>query len=115
MVVAVADYLVLPTPPAPMDLSALIETVKTAVMPVGIPHRVLLTKVDPRSLQEAKEAQNTLMQLGIPPCHTVIRAYKAHERAVLDGVTIHQWRGKNAQEAQSDYRCVAAEIKCDWN
>jgi chromosome partitioning protein len=113
-VVAIADYLVLPTPPAPMDLAVLIDTVKEAVTPAGIPHRVLLTKVDTRSLGEALEAQNTLMQLGIPACNAFIRAYKAHERAVLEGVAITQWRGKNAREAQSDYRRVADELQRDW-
>ena len=38
-VVAAADYLLLPTPPAPMDLTALIDTVKRAVLPVGVAHR----------------------------------------------------------------------------
>ncbi len=52
-VVPVADYVVLPTPPAPMDLTALIETVRAAVMPCKVAHRVLLTRVDPRSLNEA--------------------------------------------------------------
>ena len=113
-VVKSADYLVLPTPPAPMDLTVLIETVKQAVTSVGIPHRVLLTKVDTRSLKEALEAQNTLMQLGIPACNTFIRIYKAHERAALEGVAITQWRGKNAREAESDYRRVANELQRDW-
>ncbi|MBW4622443.1 MAG: ParA family protein [Cyanosarcina radialis HA8281-LM2] len=113
-VLAIADYLVLPTPCAPMDLAALIETVKTAVMPIGVPHRVLLTKVDARCLGEALEAQNTLMQLGIPTCHAFIRAYKAHERAALEGLPISQWRGKNAQEAKADYRRVADELQRDW-
>lgn len=113
-VVPAADYVVLPTPPAPMDLAALIETVRSAVMPVKVPHRVLLTKVDPRSLAEALEAQNTLMELGIPACHAFIRAYKAHERAALEGVTIAQWRGKNAREAEADYRRAADEIQRDW-
>ncbi len=113
-VVAIADYLVLPTPPAPMDLTVLIDTVRAAVTPVGTPHRVLLTKVDTRSLGEALEAQNTLMQLGIPACHAFIRAYKAHERAALEGVAITKWRGKNAREAESDYRRVANELQRDW-
>ncbi|MBW4563220.1 MAG: ParA family protein [Mojavia pulchra JT2-VF2] len=113
-VVAIADYLVLPTPPAAMDLAVLIETVRKAVTPVGVPHRVLLTKVDTRSLGEAIEAQNTLMQLGIPVCKTLIRAYKAHERSALEGVAITQWRGKNAREAESDYRRVADELQHDW-
>jgi len=113
-VLQAADYLVLPTPPAPMDLSALIETVKSAVKPLGMPYRVLLTKVDSRSLKETLEAQNTLLELGIPACHAFIRAYKAHERAVLEGVSIVEWRGKNAQEASADYRRAAEELERDW-
>ncbi|MGB3642288.1 MAG: ParA family protein [Rivularia sp. (in: cyanobacteria)] len=113
-VVTNADYLVLPTPPAPMDLAALIDTVKEAVTPAGTPHRVLLTKVDTRSLREAIEAQNTLLSLGIPACNAFVRIYKAHERAALDGVAITQLRGKNAREAESDYRRVADELQRDW-
>jgi chromosome partitioning protein len=113
-VVPMADYVVLPTPPAPMDLAALIETVREAVMPIGVAHRVLLTRVDPRSLTEALEAQNTLMELGIPACNAFVRAYKAHERAALDGQPITQWRGNNAREAEADYRRVVDEIQRDW-
>lgn len=113
-VVAIADYLVLPTPPAPMDLAVLIDTVSQAVAPLEITHRVLLTKVYTRSLGEALEAQNTLIKLGIPVCNAFIRTYKAHERAALEGVAITQWRGKNAKEAESDYRRVAEELQRDW-
>lgn len=109
-----ADYLILPTPPAPMDLAVLIETVKAAVMPSGTTYRVLLTRVDPRSVGEALEAQRTLMELGIPACNAFVRAYKAHERAALDGVTMFQYRGRNAREAEADYRRVAEEIQRDW-
>lgn len=113
-VVPAADYLVLPTPPAPMDLTALIETVREAVIPSKVDYRVLLTRVDPRSLGEALEAQKTLMELGIPACNAFVRAYKAHERAALEGVSVLQSRGKNAREAESDYRRVAEEIQRDW-
>jgi chromosome partitioning protein len=113
-VVSVADYLILPTPAAPMDLSVLIETVRTSVKPTGVPHRVLLTRVDPRSLGDALEARSTLMELGIPVCNAFIRAYKAHERAALEGMSIAQWRGRNAREAEADYRQVADEIQQDW-
>lgn len=83
-------------------------------MPLKVAHRVLLTKVDSRSLKETLEAQNTLLELGIPACHAFIRQYKAHERAVLDGVPITEWRGKNAKEAQADYRRVVEELQRDW-
>ncbi|NET38493.1 MAG: ParA family protein [Cyanothece sp. SIO1E1] len=113
-VISVADYLVLPTPPAPIDLAALIETVRRAVVPQGVTHRVLLTRVDPRSSREAIEAQNTLKELKIPAYSTFVRTYKAHERAALEGMPILQWRGQNAEAAESDYRRVASEIQQDW-
>jgi chromosome partitioning protein len=80
-VIAESDYLILPTPPAPMDLMALIDTVRTAVKPLGIAYRVLLTKVDSRSLKETLEAQNTLLELGIPACHAFVRNYKAQRKS----------------------------------
>lgn len=115
-VIAIADYIILPTPPAPMDLAVLIETVRNAfaIAPVGTTHRVLLTRVDSRSLREALEAQNTLMELGVPIFHTFVRAYKAHERAALQGVSITKWRGENAREAKLDYCRVADELQRDW-
>ena len=114
-VVPVADYILLPTPPAPMDLAALVNTIKTAIAPSGVAHRVLLTKVDSRSLAEAVDAQQTLNSLDIPACKTVIRTYKAHERAALEGVPITQWRGANVKEARADYYRVAEEIQQDWS
>jgi len=113
-VIAIADYLVLPTPPAPMDLAALVETVREAIVPVRAAHRVLLTRVDSRSLREALEAQKTLIELGVPAFRAFIRAYKAHERAALEGVPISQWRGENAHEAKADYRRVADELEGYW-
>ncbi len=112
-VIPAADYLLLPTPPAAMDLSALVETIKRAVKPTGVAHRVLITRVDPRSQADAIEAQATLTELGISVCQTFIRAYKAHERAALERVSILQWRGRNAKEAQADYCRVAEEVRRD--
>lgn len=113
--IPIADYLILPTPPAPMDLAALIHTVKQVVLPSGVAHRVLLTRVNPRSLREAQEAQQTLLECGIPVCYTVVRSYKAHERAALEGLAISQWQGKNASPAAADYRNVINEIERDWS
>ncbi|NEQ71575.1 MAG: ParA family protein, partial [Symploca sp. SIO2D2] len=103
-----------PTPPAPMDLAVLIETLREAIAPVGVAHRVLLTRVDSRSRKEAVEAQKTLRELGVPAFHTFIRAYKAHERAALEGMSINQLRGENAREAKADYCRVADELQRDW-
>jgi chromosome partitioning protein len=113
-VVQAADYLILPTQPAPMDLTALIETVKQVIAPAKVSYRVLLTKVDPRSLNDALDAQKSLMDADIPIFNAFIRVYKAHERAPLEGVPITQAKGKNAKEAASDYQRVADELKREW-
>ena len=113
-IVTAVNYVILPTPPSPMDLSALIETVQTA-LPQNVAHRVLLTKVDSRSLKETLEAQKALQELGISAFKTYIRVYKAHERAVLEGIPVKEWRGKHAREAQADYRRVVEELEQDWS
>lgn len=113
-VVGAADYLILPTQPAPMDLSALIETVRSAIATAKVDHRVLLTKVDPRSINEALDAQQSLIDAGIPTFNSFIRAYKVHERAPLEGLSIVQMKGKNAGIAASDYRKVTDELQREW-
>ncbi len=113
-VVQAASYLILPTQPAPMDLTALIETVRHAIAPSQVAHRVLLTQVDPRSLNDALDSQKSLMDAGIPVFNAFIRAYKVHERAPLEGVPIIQAKGKNAKEAASDYQRVASELLREW-
>lgn len=114
-VIPMADYLLMPTPPAPMDLAAVITTIKQAVMTVGVPHRVLLTRVDTRCLGEALDALTTLAEVGIAACKTYIRAYKAHERAALEGVPITSWRGAHGSQARADYCRVAEELEQDWS
>jgi chromosome partitioning protein len=104
---------VLPSPPAPMDLVALIETVRQEVRPTGVRHRVLLTRVDARSRGEAEEARGALAGAGIPVFGSMVREYKAHRTASLLGIPIGglgQRRGRNAEE---DYRRVAGELLGD--
>lgn len=113
-VLSACDYLILPTKPASMDLVALIETVKTAIAPTKIPHRVLITQVDPRSLGDALDAQQSLMSGGVPVFNGFVRGYKAHERAPFEGVPITAAKGRNAKEAASDYRKIADELLREW-
>ncbi|PSB54170.1 ParA family protein, partial [Chamaesiphon polymorphus] len=114
-ILPIADYLVLPTPPAPMDLAALIRTVRQVVLPTQIGHRVLLTKVNSRGLREAQEAQQTLLECQIPVYYTVIRNLKIHERAAMAGLPISHFKSQAAAPAAADYRCVVNEIWKDWS
>jgi chromosome partitioning protein len=110
-----ADYLLLPSPPAPMDLAALIRTVRQVVIPAQIDYRVLLTKVNSRGLREAQEAQQTLLECQIPVYYTVIRSLKIHERAAMEGLSLNQYKNLQAAPATADYRSVVNEIWKDWS
>jgi chromosome partitioning protein len=109
-VVDLADLTVCPSPPAALDLAALVQTIRTVIAPAGAAHRVLLTQVDPRSLREALDAQTSLLQAGVPSFGAFVRLYKVHERAPLEGVAITAMRGAHADEAASDYRRVVTEL-----
>lgn len=112
-VIGASDYVVLPSPPAPMDVVALIETVRQEVRPTGIRHRVLLTRVDARSRGEAEEAREALAGAGIPVFENLVREYKAHRTASLLGLPISRLGLRRGRNAEDDYRRVASELLKD--
>lgn len=112
-VIGASDYVVLPSPPAPMDVVALIETVRHEVQPSGVRHRVLLTRVDARSRGEAEEARGALEAAGIPVFDNLIREYKAHRTASLLGIPISRLGLRRGRNAEDDYRRVADEVLAD--
>lgn len=112
-VIGASDYVVLPSPPAPMDVVALIETVRQEVRPTGIRHRVLLTRVDARSRGEAEEAREALAGAGIPVFENLVREYKAHRTASLLGLPISRLGLRRGRNAEDDHRRVASELLKD--
>jgi chromosome partitioning protein len=112
-VIGAADYVVLPSPPAPMDMVALIETVRQEVRPTGVRHRVLLTRVDARSRGEAEEARGALAGAGIPVFEDMVREYKAHRTASLLGIPVSRLGLRRSRNAKDDYRRVAGELLAD--
>jgi chromosome partitioning protein len=112
-VIGASDYVVLPSPPSPMDVVALIETVRQEVRPSGVKHRVLLTRVDARSRGEAEEARGALAAAGIPVFDNLIREYKAHRTASLMGIPISRLGLRRGRNAEDDYRRVADEVLAD--
>lgn len=109
-VIGASDYVVLPSPPSPMDVVALIETVRQEVRPSGARHRVLLTRVDARSRAEAEEARAALAGAGIPVFEHLVREYKAHRTASLLGIPISGLGLRRGRNAEDDYRRVADEL-----
>ncbi|MBA3426230.1 MAG: ParA family protein [Rubrobacter sp.] len=112
-VIEAADYVVLPSPPATLDVVALVETVRQEVRPSGVRHRVLLTRVDARSRGEAEEAREALVGADIPVFGSLVREYKAHRTASLLGIPISGLGLRRGRNAEDDYRKVADELLAD--
>jgi len=108
--VAVADWLILPAPPTPMALAALIETASSARALTAAPQRGLLLMANARYPSEAREAQQSLQAVGIPTFERWVRAYKVHQRCPLEGIPITAAAGKHARAAAADYRRIAVEL-----
>lgn len=109
-VVDVADLVVCPSGPSPMDLASAMETVRTVVAPRDVLYRMLLVRVDPRSASTALRAQNSLVAAGIPTCGTFVREYAIYGEAVAGGTSVGKVHGRYAKEAAGDHARVAAEL-----
>lgn len=108
--VAVAsDLTVCVAAPEGAELVAAIQTMNE--VPEGSACKVLLTQVDSRSLAEAIDAQNTLMEAGVPAFGAFIRLYKAHRRARASHRSVLAESGDRTAEAASDYRRATAEVE----
>jgi chromosome partitioning protein len=113
-----AEYALLPTQAEAMDYPVLMDTLREVVWPMGKAYRVLLTLVDPRTIGEAKAMRNEL-QRREPPAQrvetfeTIVRLYRAHRKARLEGQPITSYKGPRAWMALRDYRKVVDELLKD--
>jgi chromosome partitioning protein len=109
-VLKVSDFVVMPTSCSKLDLEALIDTIKTVVLPLGVSYRVLLTKVDSRRTSFAMSTQNWLVSQGAQVFSSMIRSYAAYDAALDEKQPITQVRYKNAEDAAGDYRRMVDEL-----
>ena len=115
-VVAAADYVIVPTEPAPLSVKPLIRTVHQVIAPTGVPYRVLVNKFDGRSPGMRDEAFDMLDAQGIRRFKAATRHLSIHASAPGDGLVVTQYpRGRYAIEAASEYRAVALEMFADWH
>lgn len=115
-----ADLLLMPTSTDWMDLDELIESVDEVVKPAKANHRILLTLIDPHSVNregtfsEVVEAQNSLGKAKIPCLKNFVRDYKDFPDAHKSGKIVTQVKTKRAANAIADYKRVARELQRVW-
>ena len=110
IILKLSDFAILPSPPSPLDIRELTRTISQVVIPSETSYRVLLARIDSRRINEALEIQSQLMDKDIPVFNAVIRYLVAHERAIIEGKLITQYKGSGAKEAANDYRKVTDEL-----
>lgn len=110
-----ANYVIIPTEPAPLSVQPLIRTVHDVIAPSGVPYRVLVNKVDGRALSMRDDAFAMLDSQRIDRFRASTRALSAHAYAPASGIVVTQYpRDRYSIEAGSEYRAVALEMFADW-
>jgi chromosome partitioning protein len=106
------DLLIIPSPPAPLDIDALILTLATAHS-LGLAadkYCVLLTKVPPPPETDGAQLRTVLQQRSIPVFKADIPRLKAFERSTADGVPVNAVNDLRAKRAWQAYAAVGKEI-----
>jgi len=93
-ILANVDFVLVPTEAAPLSVEPLITTVRKHIDPSGVPYRVVLNKVDPRSLPDAHDAAKMYGEAQLLCTRSFLRSYKAHVDA--------GWRGRAPSQYAND-------------
>jgi chromosome partitioning protein len=111
----IADFAIVPTEPEALCIEPMVRTVRNLIQPREIPFRVLLSKVDFRVLGQWANARDLLELLELPTFAGVIRRYKIHADAPIDGSVVTQYRSSRQRwKALEDYRLVASQLTRIW-
>jgi chromosome partitioning protein len=115
-VLEVADFVILPLNPEPLNTPAMMRTVRQHVVPRGIPHRVLLSKIDRRRAGQLEDWEQLVDSgLKLPRFRQYIRLYAAHADAPLTGRVVTQYPDtRQNANAIYDYTHVAMELMAIW-
>lgn len=105
------DVLIVPLTPDAMSLDTLFlftDTLKKGNAEAKL--KILLTIVPPKPARDGEEVLATLAEAKLPTFKTVIRRYKAFQKAALEGVLVNEIDSPYAEEAWSDYVNVSKEL-----
>jgi chromosome partitioning protein len=111
-VLANADDIIIPIEPEGLGFIPTLETIEQVVKPLGIPYIVVISNWDPRDGEaDLDDTKNFVNQQGWNLAKTVIRHYKLHARAAVEGLVVTQYKkNRIAMEAREDFYRLAMEI-----
>lgn len=108
----VADLLVVPTAPEAVDLRPTLRVLRGEIVPLGLPHLVVFTRVATSALPRARDRQEELRGVGLAVATTIIRRYAVYDEAGERGGSVLDIPGQHsyARLAEADYRALAKEV-----
>lgn len=109
------DFAIVPTEPEALCIAPMLRTIHSLIEPRGVDYRVLLNKIDFRITGQYLAAAELLGRIEVPQFAHVIRRYKIHADAPLDGTVVTGYRDSRQRfKALDDYRAVANELMAMW-
>lgn len=108
----VCDALIVPTQLPRGDLDVVIGSIVDDIAPAGIPYLLVLTRVPPASMSEARDQLGALADAGIAVCRTPIRDYAAWREANNRSLPLTHVGGgsdTSARQAEDDLRALARD------
>jgi chromosome partitioning protein len=107
-----ATDVLIPLPTEPLAFDPTARTIANAIKPTGLPYKVVINNWDPRDGKaDLNETCAYVNAMGWPLAHTVIRRYKIHTRASLEGMVVTQYpKNRVALEAREDFLRLAVEL-----
>ncbi|WP_331731592.1 ParA family protein (plasmid) [Streptomyces sp. NBC_01005] len=111
-VLSIADDIIVPVEPEPLGFMPTRDTIEEVVKPMGLPYLVVINNWDPRDGEaDLEQTKDFVRAQGWKLANTVIRHYKVHTRAALEGTVVTQYKkNRVAMEAREDFYQLAVEI-----
>lgn len=107
-----AHDVIVPMPPEALAFDPTARTIEKVIKPSGLPFTVVVNNWDPRDgTADLEDTQAYIDAQGWPRARTVIRRYKVHTRASVEGKVVTQYaKNRVAMEAREDFFRLGLEL-----
>jgi chromosome partitioning protein len=107
-----AHDVIIPIPPEGLAFDPTARTIKQVIEPTGLPYNVLINNWDPRDGQlDLVDTREYIEAQGWTSLKSVIRRYKVHTRASVEGRVVTQYEeNKPSFKAREDFYRLAIEL-----
>ena len=107
-----AHDVIVPMPPEGLAFDPTARTIQNVIKPTGLPYTVVMNNWDPRDGHaDRDETLDYIAAPGWPCAKTIVRRYKVHTRASVEGKVVTQYQPNRASfQAREDFYRLAIEL-----